>query len=327
MIVCILTFYANALALALIDLFITIVTMVTEYIYTVKTLKIKPKYSRCDRVLFIESGKYMLLMFLTSVAVQINNNLDNVIIGAISGPTLVTVYSMGLLIFGMYESLSTSVSGVMLPTVTDLLERDEDGEKIRCLIIKVGRIQFLLLGAVVIGFACIGKCFINIWLGEKYEDVYVISLILMVPSLFELCVNVCLAILRAKNKLVFRTCTLCISTLLNASVTILAVKYWSYIGAAIGTALSFIIGSVLVMNLFYYKELHLPMIKIYREIMRGILPCLIISGAVLFVASRYITGGWLALTINIVVFCIVYGILLMLFGLSTEEKRKLKIRR
>ena len=325
MIVCILTVYASAIALALIDLFITIVTTIAEYIYTTRTLKIKPRYSRWDRSLFLESGKYMLLMFLTSVAVQINNNLDNVIIGAISGPALVTVYSMGLLIFGMYESLSTSLSGVMLPTVTDLLERDEDGKKIQSLIVKVGRIQFLLLGAVAAGFACIGKHFINIWLGKGYEDVYIISLILMIPSLFELCVNVCLAILRAKNKLVFRTCTLCISTLLNAVVTILAVKYWSYIGAAVGTALSFIIGSVLVMNLFYYKKMHLPMIRIYGEIMRGILPCLITSGAVLFVVSRYIVGGWLALAINIAIFCIVYGILLMLFGLSTEEKRKVKI--
>lgn len=325
MIVCILTVYASAIVLALIDLFITIVTMVVEYVYTAKTLKIKPRYSRWDRSLFLESGKYMLLMFLTSVAIQINNNLDNVIIGAISGPALVTVYSMGLLIFGMYESFSTSISAIILPTVTDLLKRDEDGEKIQSLIIKVGRIQFLLLGAVVVGFACIGKSFINIWLGKRYEDVYIISLILMVPSLFELCVNVCLAILRAKNKLVFRTCILCISTLLNASVTILAVKYWSYIGAAIGTALSFILGSVFVMNLFYYKELHLPMIKIYIEIMRGILPCLIASGTLLFVVSRYIAGGWLELVINIIVFCIVYGILLMLFGLSTEEKRKLKL--
>ena len=325
MIVCILTVYASAIVLALIDLFITIVTMVVEYVYTAKTLKIKPRYSRWDRSLFLESGKYMLLMFLTSVAIQINNNLDNVIIGAISGPALVTVYSMGLLIFGMYESLSTSISAIILPTVTDLLKRDEDGEKIQSLIIKVGRIQFLLLGAVVVGFACIGKSFINIWLGKRYEDVYIISLILMVPSLFELCVNVCLAILRAKNKLVFRTCILCISTLLNASVTILAVKYWSYIGAAIGTALSFILGSVFVMNLFYYKELHLPMIKIYIEIMRGILPCLIASGTLLFAVSRYITGGWLELVINIIAFCIVYGILLMLFGLSTEEKRELKL--
>ena len=82
MIVCILTVYASAIALALIDLFITIVTTIAEYIYTTRTLKIKPRYSRWDRSLFLESGKYMLLMVLTSVAVQINNNLDNVIIGA-----------------------------------------------------------------------------------------------------------------------------------------------------------------------------------------------------------------------------------------------------
>lgn len=231
-------------------------------------------------------------MFLTSIAAQVNNNLDNVIIGAISEPALVTVYSMGLLVFGMYENLSTSVSGVMLPTVTYLLEEDDSDVKIQRLIVKVGRIQFLLLGAAVVGFACVGKDFINAWLGAGYEDVYAITLILMVPSLFELCVNVCLSILRARNKLVFRTCILFASTILNAIVTVLAVKYWSYIGEAFGTAASFIIGSLIGMNLYYYKELHLPMLKIYRGITKGIWFCLAIAGVALFLVSRRISGGW-----------------------------------
>lgn len=311
---------SSSIVLVLIDLAITTVSIVIEMIYVIEVLNIKPKYSRWDRVLFFESGKYTLLMFLTSIAAQVNNNLDNVIIGAISGPALVTVYSMGLLIFGMYENLSTSVSGVMLPTVTNLLEEDDNGAKIQRFIIKVGRIQFLLLGAAVVGFTCIGKDFINAWLGDGYEDVYVITLILMVPSLFELCVNVCLSILRAKNKLVFRTTILFASTILNAIVTILAVKYWSYIGAAFGTAASFIVGSLIVMNLYYCKELHLPMLRIYREITKGIWFCLAIAGGALFLVSRYVKGGWGSVIINIVVFCIVYGAMLFAFGLTPQEK-------
>lgn len=325
LIVSLLAVCSNSIVLVLIDLMITVVSIIVEMYYMIGRLHIKPKYSRWNRVLFWETGKYTILMFLTSIAVQMNNNLDNIMIGAISGPALVTVYSMGLLIFGMYENLSTSVSGVMLPTVMNLMEEDKSGEKLQEFIVKVGRIQFLLLGTAAVGFACVGKDFIDVWLGTGYEDVYIITLILMIPSLFELCVNVCLSILRAKNKLGFRTITLFASTILNAIVTVLAVKYWSYIGAAFGTAASFIIGSLIIMNIYYYKEFHLPMLKIYREITKGIWICLAISGAILLFASRYIRGGWGALILNIIIFCVVYGITLLVFGLNDKEKSSLPI--
>lgn len=319
LIISVLAICSSSIVLALIDLTITMVSIIAEVVYIVTKLHIRPKYSYFDRALFFDSGKYTILMFLTSIASQMNNNLDNVIIGAISGPSLVTVYSMGLLIFGMYENLSTSVSGVMLPTVTNMLE-DENDEKIQEFIVKVGRIQFSLLGAAVVGFCCIGNDFINLWLGPGFEDVYAITLILMVPSLFELCVNVCLSILRARNKLAFRTCTLFASTMLNAIVTVLAVKYWSYIGAAIGTAASFIIGSLIVMNIYYYRELHLPMLKIYRGITKGIWFCLVIAGVVLHFVSQRINGSWVAFIINIIVFCITYGAMLIVFWVIGKRK-------
>lgn len=325
LIVLLLAVYPSSVILVLIDLGITIVFILLEVFYVTRILHIKPKFSHWDWALFIESGKYTLLMFLTSIAAQVNNNLDNIIIGAISGPELVTVYSMGLLIFGMYENLSTSVSGVMLPTVTNILEKDKSGTSIQKFVVKAGRIQFLLLGAAVVGFACVGKDFILLWLGTGYEDVYIITLILMIPSLFELCVNVCLSILRAKNKLGFRTIVLFASTLLNGIITVIAVKNWSYIGAAYGTATSFIIGSLIVMNFYYYKALHLPMLKIYKGITKGIWLCLIVAGAALYVASRYINGGWIPLIINVIIFCLIYGCTLLLFGLGSEEKRGVPI--
>ena len=125
LIVSLLTVCSSSIVLVLIDLMMTVASIIIEMVYIVRKLHIKPKYSHWDRALFFDTGKYTMLMFLTSIAAQVNNNLDNVIIGAITGPALVTVYSMGLLIFGMYENLSTSVSGVMLPTVTNLLEEDD----------------------------------------------------------------------------------------------------------------------------------------------------------------------------------------------------------
>ncbi|MBQ3074895.1 MAG: oligosaccharide flippase family protein, partial [Clostridia bacterium] len=282
-------------------------------------------FTHWDRSLFFESGKYTLLMFLTSIVAQVNNNLDNVIIGALSGAEFVTVYSMGLLIFAMYENLSTSVSGVMLPTVSNLLEQDNAHEKIVRLIVQAGRVQFSLLGAAVIGFACLGKEFLRLWLGEGFEDVYIITLILMIPSLFELCVNVCISVLRAKNMLTFRTVTLICTTVLNAIITVVSVSFWSYIGAAIGTAVSFVVGSLIIMNVYYKKKLNLPMLKIYGRIFHKIWICLALSGGVLFFSSRFISGSILAFLLNVLIFLAVYAATMLLFGLERSELKHVPI--
>ena len=71
-----------------------------------------------DNSLFKESFGYTVLMFIQSITVQFNGNVDNVLVGALQGASFVTVYSMALTIFGMYENLSGSVANIMLPRVT-----------------------------------------------------------------------------------------------------------------------------------------------------------------------------------------------------------------
>lgn len=317
----------SAVVLVLIDLASTVLFLVMECLYVRYRLKIRIRLYFWDKAVFLESGKYTILMFLTSIAAQINGNVDNVLIGVMSGPTFVTVYSFGLLIFGMFEQLSTSVSSVMLPTVTRLIEREEGMSAVVDLVVQAGRIQFMLLGAALAGFACIGRDFIRLWLGTGFDDVYIITLILMTPALFELCVNVCLSILRAKNMLTFRTLTLFGSTILNVIVTVIAIRCWSYIGAALGTAASFIVGSLLIMNVYYVRRLGLPMLRIYARIFRGTWLCLLCAGSGLFLFSRFVHGTWPALILGVVVFVLLYGATLLLFGFTEKEKRHFRLRR
>lgn len=320
-------FVKSAVALVLIDLVLTVLQIAVEFVYINVKLntKVRISFRNWDKEIFKESFRYTILLFVTTIAAQINNNLDNVVIGAIKGPAPVTVYSMGLLIFGMFEQLSTSLSGVMLPTVTNLLKRDESGKEVQNTIVQIGRIQFMLLGAALAGFAVLGKDVIALWLGDGFEDVYTITLILMAPALLELCVNVCLAVLRAKNMLGFRTGVLFGVTALNAVITVVGVKLFGYYAAAVGTAVSFLIGSVIVMNIYYYKKLSFRMLKIYRKIFSGTWLCLLISGGAIALSSHFINGGWIAFIINAAIFCVVYGITMLLFGFKKEEKKKFPI--
>lgn len=317
------SFEKNAVALVLIDLVLTVFQIAVEFVYVKVKLKVKVKLSfkNWDKEIFKESFKYTFLLFITTIAAQINNNLDNVVIGAIQGAAPVAIYSMGLLIFGMFEQLSTSLSSVMLPTITNILKKDTDGTEIQKTIVQIGRIQFMLLGAAFVGFIVLGKSLIGLWLGEGYGDVYVITLILMAPALLELCVNVCLSVLRAKNMLGFRTVVLFAVTVMNAVITVVGVKLFGYYAAAVGTALSFLIGSVVIMNIYYYKKFSFRMMKIYKQIFSGTWLCLLISGGAITVSSHFLTDGWLSFILNIVVFCVVYAVTMLLFGLKKEEKR------
>ena len=318
--------HPDSLVLVLSDTCLSLLFMGMYAAYIKNSTKVSFAFSKFNISLFFESGKYTLVSFLVSLAYQIGGNLDNVVIGAISGPAMVTVYSMALLIYNMFQNLSMAVSNMLLPTVSKVLaDDDESNSKTIRLIERVGRLQFVILGAALVGFFCIGKDFLTVWLGKGYEDVYLITLILIIPSLFELCVNSCLAILRAKNQLGFFAGTMCAAAVLNAVVTIFSVKYWSYIGAAVGTSLSVIIGNLIIMNVYFSRKLKLPMLEIYVKIFSRIWLCLALAGGTLAVVSRFLYGSVVALLANIAIFCVVYSISLWYWGLDSAEKREIPV--
>ena len=322
--------FKSSVALVVIDLCITVTFILIETLYLSKKIGVKIKYTHWDSAVFKESFVYVMLMFFGTLTAQVNGNITNVLTGAFIGSAAVTVYSVAMLIYNMYMNLSTAISGVMLPTVTMTLKNDDEKyTNTLGLVVQTGRIQFLLLGAVAIGFVILGMPFINVWLGDGYGDVYILTIILLFPALLELCINVCLSILRAKNKIGFRTLVIAISAVINLVFIIIAMPYIGYFAAAIGTAFSFLFGSVIIMGVYYYKEFKINILKLYRRIFKGIIWCILLSGAVTYFAAMLFDSSMYKLIFGVVVFCATYAITLLLFGLNKNEKNIIlsKIRR
>lgn len=320
-VVVLLGIFRNSLTLVFVDLAITLLAVFAEAAFMLSKLNVKAKYTHWDAKVFGESFKYTMLMFLTSIVAQANSNLSNVAIGAILSSSAVTVYSMAVLIFDTYEHLSTAISGVMLPTITNSLKDDDEHyTNTLNIVVDMGRIQFMLLGAALVGFITLGKPFIELWLGSNYNDVYYLVLILLGPALLELCINVCLSILRAKNMLGFRTAVITASTVLNLLITIGAMPYIGFYSAAIGTACSFLFGSVVVMGIYYYKKFKINILKLYRNIFHKTWICLVLSGVICFAVSAVFKTAAIRFTSGFCAFCITYAVTLLLFGLNKKEK-------
>ncbi len=310
----------NSFAIVCISLFIEILIIIFEYYFISKTLNHKIRLHFWDKNVFKESFIYTILLFLQSIIIQFNGNIDNIVIGAVIGTTSVTVYSFAIQMFNMYEQCATAISGVVLPSITNQIHSGATSKELEDTVIKFGRVQWAVLGAALGGFICLGNEFFGLWLGEGFEDCYRLALILMIPVTFPLIVNVCLAILKAKNLMYFRTISLAYSAVLNVIFTVIGTRIFGYWAAAIGTAISTIVGSILSMNIYYHIKLKMNMFRIYGLILHRITPCILIACIATVLLNDNIEGSWISFLIKTAAFVIVYGVSMVLFGLTPAEK-------
>ncbi len=311
----------SAVILVSISLFITIIGLIVDYIYIRRKLKIKIHLNRWEPDVFRESLGYTALMFIQTLAVQANGNIDNVVIGAVIGSAAVTVYSFGIQLFNMYESLATSFSNLMLPSVSVKIANKASDYEMQAMVTQVGRYQFIVLGAALSGFIVLGKEFLLLWLGKGFEDVYFLSLIMMVPVTFTLIENVCLSILRARNMMKFRTLSLIVSAIFNATVTIIGTKIWNYYAAAIGTGASIVFGSIIMMNIYYHKNIGFKVFKFYKDVLHKILFCLIIPSVIIALINHFWFGTWIKFLTKVMVYLVIYSCLLWMIGMNDSEKK------
>lgn len=302
------------------DCLLSVVSILIEIFYIIVKIKVVPKLIKWDMALFRESFGYTALMFIQTITIQFNGNIDNVLIGSILGASSVTVYSMALTIFNMYESLSGSIANVMLPNMAKKVENGVSAAQIQRGVENAGRMQFILLAAALGGFTVLGKDFYGLWLGAGFEDCYYLTLLLIIPVTFPMIQNVALSVLRAQNKMLYRTVTLVVSCALNAIATVVGIYFLGYWGAALGTAIS-TISNLLFMNYYYHTHLYFHIFKLFKNIFRGILPCAVVASIVTALVHKGFTTSWVSFAINAGVFVAIYGAGLLTYGLDKTEKK------
>lgn len=316
----------NALAIVIINVIMEIIIISIEYIYIKRNLNHTIKLYQWSSNIFKESFVYSLLLFVQAVIIQFNGNVDNMLIGAMIGTTAVTIYSFSIAVFGMFESFSMSISSVLLPTVTNFVIHGAGRDDVEKLVIKYGRVQWIVMGCVLFGFICYGKEFYSLLLGEGFEDCYYLSLILMVPVIFPLTSNTCLAILKVKNLLGFRTIALGYAAIVNFVVTYIGLKYYGYWAAAAGTAISTIISGVISLNIYYQYKLKIRMLLVYLNIFKRTTLCLILTAIPCYYLNVFIGGSWFWFVTKIAVFMCMFLLLMHFYGFNNDEKKTFNIK-
>lgn len=313
---------ANAFNLVIVESIINIVGVLLNIYYSFKKIQVKIKLHYWDKPLLKEMLRYSFFIFITALMDQIFWRSDQVILGIVNGTVSVAIYSIASQIVMYYMNLSTAMSGVFLPNITKRVMENVSSSELTNVFVKVGRLQYILLGAVLIGFILYGKEFITIWVGESFKDSYYITLLIIIPFTIDLIQNIGLTILQAKNMYSFRAAVFFIMSLINIVCSIPLAMYYGGIGTAFITGFSYLIGNGIVMNIYYYRKVNLNIFKFWKAIGRLSVPMIIpyILGMYIKEINIASISPIYSFLIKLFLFSISYFIIIWKFGMNSYEK-------
>ena len=310
----------KSVALVTVITILNVSSLLINMMYCVKKIKIKVKFGKIDFKLLIEIFVYSFWIFLNTIIDKINWSLDNFLIGSLKGTIDVSKYSVASQINQLYISVSTAISGLLLPKITKMIENGATDKEMTDIFIKTGRIQFLIVGLILSGFVVFGKSFIILWVGEKYIDSYMIAIVLMVPMLISLIQNSGTSIMQAKNKHKFLPKVLIVTSVLNVIMSIPLINILGGLGAAIGTAVSLIIGNIIIKNIYYYKVLKLNTIEFFKKTSKIFITVILEILLTFQVLKNFNIDSWKELFMGIILYTIFYTIIMITFLMNRYEK-------
>ena len=230
-------------------------TVLSNYIYCKRKLKINIKYLGFDKALFKNILRYSIWVFLGIVVDKANWSVDNFVLGAVSGTIAVSIYSIASTLNQTFISMSTAISNILLPKISKMVAKEVKSEELTNEMIKVGRIQNYIIFLMCSGLVLFGKNFITIWAGKGFEESYYISLLLIIPLSIPLIQNLGLSIMQAMNKFKFKSISTFVMAIINVIISVYLAKKLGAIGAAIGTCISLILCNIFIINIYYYKSI------------------------------------------------------------------------
>ena len=311
----------GALAITLVDAILSFLVLLVNRVYFYKILNIKINYQGRKNIIDHGIFNFSIYIFIAMVIEQINFRVDSIILGLIIGTSAVAVSGLASSILSIFRELSGAFLVNLQPKIMSKVYLENDLIVILPYLIKIGRFQLTVLGALYSGFLLFGKEFILLWVGAEFEMVWIIVMINMEPIVFSSTYSSFNYILQAKNKVKILTIINLSISFFNIIVTIGLVKLFGIIGAPIGTAFSYIIGDVFIILIYMKKHFKISLFLFFKSIFSGLFSSLAIAciGSNLVRNLYYNTN--LGFFIRCLLFVCIYIGCLLLFGLSSEEKK------
>lgn len=315
-----LTIGYKAIALVVVATVFNLMTLLINYLYCKYKIKIKIHYKKVDWSFLKEVALYSFYIFLSMIMDRIYWGTGQFILGVYVGTAAIAIFAIAISLQNMYMSLSASIANVFLPKITKMITEGQSEKTISDLFIKTGRVQFIIISFVLVGFIIFGQQFVVLWAGKSYSDSYMIALLFFIPLTVPLIQTVGITILQARNQMKFRSLLYIGIAFCSLGLQFLLAKKYGGIGVAIGISSGLFLGQIIIMNIYYYKKQKIDIPYFWKEIAKMSIVPLVLGMSAYYLSTLFVINTIMDLISGIVLFSIVYIPLFWIFSMNKFEK-------
>lgn len=248
-------------------------------------------------------------------------NIAPSILGMFAGAAVIAVLGISISLEAYTYTFACALNGLFLPKISRILYDKGD---ILPLMIRVGRIQILTLGIILIGFFVVGRDFIMAWLGSGYEEAYVCTLLLITPAFLLLPADIADQTLIASGNVRYRAFVFLIMAVVNIPLSVVMTKYFGLVGLAVSIFMAYMVRNV-ALYYVYYTKLHVNIMKFARGSYLKMLPGLLVSGGCAYFLSHFLhIGGWNSVLLKVLIVVICYILGMGMLAMNSDEKSMVK---
>ena len=312
----------KALGIVIIDTVFNLLILLSYYGFIRFKLTIKFNFRKFNKKFINKIYSYSIWIFLGILMDQLYWRSGQTILGIKSTTEEIAVYAIGMLFISYYMTMSSAISGLFLPKATKMFVNKSSNIELSNLMVKVGRIQWFVISNMLFGFLFFGKQFIQLWIGDGYEDSWIIAIIIMFTLTIPSLQNVGNIILEAYNLHVRKIQVNTSFAIVSVAVAVFLVDYYGGIGIAMAIATSVLLGQVVYNNYYFKKHISLKLKPYAISMFKGniiSIPLIILTGYFINLIS-FDSGSWLNLAFKVSLFIIMSTIFIYFVAMNSYEK-------
>lgn len=283
----------GVVGVAVAQLTVNVVLLVLNAAFCLGRLKMRFDVRRFDTALFKAIAAFSAWIFANQVCDLVNQNVPNVLLGALAGASAVAVFAVSVQIRSVFYSLSTTMSNVFTPKINRIVAESDDNGELTRLMTRVGRYQMVLFCWVYGGFAILGQFFVREWAGEDFADAYWLVLAMTAPLVIPLTQNTGIEIQRAKNMHRPRSIAMLVGAAFNVAITLAASPIIGYWAPVVGYVACIVLCNGAFMNWYYQRRVGLDMLYFWRRNVPVLMAGVVATAACLAGTTFFPVNGWL----------------------------------
>ena len=252
-------------SLILVNALVGILTIIIKFKYIYDQNLMKIDFKANDSYLLKEIFNFSVWTTVIVIAARFVLNITPTVLAAFASSIQISLFSIAMVIEGYTWTFANALNGLFLPKVMRLTFKEKSKTEIESLMIKVGRIQLIIVGLLIVGLFSMGKEFIVLWLGYDFIESYYVMAFLIAPCIIVLTQQIGDTALVAVNEIKYRAFCSIIVAVISFGLSIWFSKIWGAIGAGLAIFVGNIVGLVIGMNMVYYHVLKVDIWRFFKE--------------------------------------------------------------